>query len=59
LRPSDFSTLTNGICDLAGFAQTNPDFSALITYDNKSTEIETASAFHNFGGAIDKHDLLD
>src|ERR1044071_3065776 len=54
----DFTSFSDGIGDLAGFAKTNPNAALLVTGDYQSAKAETASAFDHFGGAIDENDLL-
>ena len=53
-----FAALADGIGHFAGLAQTNPDAAVLVADDDQRAEIEPASAFDHFGGAVDEHDLL-
>ena len=40
------------------FAKTNADAALFVTNDDQRAEAKTASAFHDFGGAIDENNLL-
>ena len=59
LRAGQFAAFANGIRHFAGFAQAHADAALLVAHDNQRAEIETASAFDDFGGAVDEDDLLD
>jgi hypothetical protein len=56
--PSEFAAFADGIGNLTGLSETNPDFTAPISNNDQRAEIEAASAFHDLGRAIDKNHLL-
>jgi hypothetical protein len=58
LIPGEFATTTNRIRDFGRLTQGISHASAAVTDDHQRAEIETASAFDDFGGAIDEDDLL-
>ena len=58
LRAGHFAALANGIRHFAGLAQADAHAAVLVADDDQRAEIEAASAFDDFGGAIDEHDLL-
>src|SRR5258706_11005783 len=58
LRAGHFAGLANRIGDLTGFAESDPHAAMLVADDDQRTEIKTASAFDDFGGALDEHNLL-
>ena len=58
LVAGQFAAFANGIGDFAGFAQTNTHTAPLVANDHQRAEIEAASAFDDFGGAVDEDNLL-
>ena len=58
LIAGQFAAAADGVRDFAGLAQgiTNP--AVLVTDDHERAEIETASAFDDFGGTVDEDDLF-
>jgi hypothetical protein len=49
----------DGIRDFVGLAVTDPDLAFTVTDDGESRERKTATAFDDFGTAIDENHLLD
>ncbi len=58
LRTGYFAAFTNGIRHFPSLAQPNSHAAVLVANDDERTEIETSSAFNDFGGAIDEDHLL-
>jgi hypothetical protein len=59
LASGHFAALSNGVCDFAGFSETDANPAFFVAHNYQGAEIESASAFHYLGGTIDKHHLLD
>ena len=52
------AALADGIGHFAGFAKADADAALLVAHDHQRAEIESATAFDHFGGAVDEDDLL-
>ena len=59
LLAGEFAAAADGIRHFAGLAQAIAHAAAFVADDHQRAEIETASAFDDFGGTVDEHDLLD
>jgi len=59
LGAGDFAAFANGVGDFTGFAEADTDTPVFVTDNDEGTKIETASAFDDFGGAVDEHDFFD
>ncbi len=58
LVAGELAAAPDGIRDFRRLAEGVTDASTAVTDHHQRAEIETASAFHNFGRAIDEDDLL-
>ena len=53
-----FAALADGFGNFDGFAQANADMALFVTGDDQRAKAEAASAFDDFGGAIDENNFL-
>src|SRR5436190_2220122 len=54
----DFAAFADGVGDFAGLAETDANPALAIADNDERAKAEPAAAFDDFGGAIDKNDLL-
>src|SRR6266567_2614216 len=54
----NFASFANGVGDLAGFAQANPNAALLVAGNYQRAKAEAAPAFDYFGRAIDENDFF-
>jgi hypothetical protein len=58
LSLGEFPAFADRVGHFAGLAQTHSDTSLLVAHHNEGAKAKTASAFNDFGRAVDENDLL-
>jgi hypothetical protein len=59
LRASRLAALADGVSYFTSLPQSDANATPFVANDDKRTEIETPTTFDNFGGAVNKNDLLN